>query len=51
MDTIRDFFGLDALGTTITTEVRAGLVTFLSMSYILVVNPQIYPRRACPRRT
>ena len=48
MDTIRDFFGLDALGTTITTEVRAGLVTFLSMSYILVVNPQILSEAGLP---
>ena len=48
MDAIRGFFGLDALGTTITTEIRAGLVTFLSMSYILVVNPQILSEAGLP---
>lgn len=35
------FFGIRASGSTIPTEVRAGLTTFLTMSYILFVNPQI----------
>ncbi len=34
------YFGLTALGTSIPREVRAGLTTFLTMSYILFVNPQ-----------
>ena len=34
-------FKLQAHGTTIKTEVVAGLTTFAAMSYILVVNPGI----------
>ncbi|MFI4890689.1 MAG: NCS2 family permease [Steroidobacterales bacterium] len=35
------FFGLDAHGTSVRTEVIAGLTTFLTMAYIVVVNPLI----------
>lgn len=35
------YFGLTALGTHPSREIRAGLTTFLTMSYILFVNPQI----------
>src|SRR5262244_1430080 len=35
------FFGLRARGTTARTEVIAGLTTFLTMAYIVVVNPAI----------
>ncbi|GHF93674.1 adenine permease [Deinococcus piscis] len=35
------FFGLTEHGTTVQRELRAGLTTFLTMSYILFVNPQI----------
>ncbi len=34
-------FGIAASGSTWQREVRAGLTTFLTMSYILLVNPQI----------
>ncbi|MEC8373239.1 MAG: NCS2 family permease, partial [Pseudomonadota bacterium] len=34
-------FKLERHGTTIKTEVLAGLTTFAAMSYILVVNPGI----------
>jgi len=34
-------FALKAHGTTVPTELAAGLTTFLTMSYIIVVNPQI----------
>ncbi|WP_319579472.1 NCS2 family permease [uncultured Methanospirillum sp.] len=33
------FFGITARGSSIRTEILAGLTTFLSMCYILVVNP------------
>jgi AGZA family xanthine/uracil permease-like MFS transporter len=33
------FFGLIAQGTSVTTELRAGLATFLTMAYIMFVNP------------
>ncbi len=35
------FFGLTDAGTDVRTEVRAGVATFLTMAYILFVNPQI----------
>ncbi len=35
------YFGLSRLGSTVPRELRAGLTTFLSMSYILFVNPQV----------
>src|ERR1700691_1739797 len=34
-------FGLTAAGTTVRTELVAGLTTFLTMVYIVFVNPQI----------
>ncbi len=34
-------FGLRAEGTTVRTELTAGLTTFMTMAYILAVNPQI----------
>src|ERR1700678_914822 len=34
-------FGLKAHGVTVRTEVFAGLTTFLTMAYIVVVNPTI----------
>src|SRR5262245_2432854 len=35
------FFHLSARGTDVSTEVRAGLTTFMVMSYIIVVNAVI----------
>jgi AGZA family xanthine/uracil permease-like MFS transporter len=35
------YFGLSAHGTTVRTEVLAGLTTFLTMAYIVFVNPSI----------
>ena len=35
------FFRLDKLGTSIKQEVIAGITTFVTMSYIIVVNPKI----------
>src|SRR5271154_834118 len=35
------FFGLDAHGSTVRTELLAGMTTFLTMAYIVVVNPLI----------
>ncbi len=35
------YFGLRAEGTTVRTELAAGLTTFMTMAYILAVNPQI----------
>jgi AGZA family xanthine/uracil permease-like MFS transporter len=38
---VNHFFGLDSHGTTLSREVVAGLTTFTTMSYIVVVNPAI----------
>ncbi|WP_341358228.1 NCS2 family permease [Georgenia sp. M64] len=35
------YFGITAEGSTIPRELRAGFTTFLTMSYILFVNPQV----------
>lgn len=35
------FFGLQAKGTNIRTEILAGLTTFFTMAYIIFVNPSI----------
>ncbi len=35
------YFGITAAGSTVSRELRAGLTTFLTMSYVLVVNPAV----------
>jgi AGZA family xanthine/uracil permease-like MFS transporter len=40
-DSVAAFFGFDDHGTDYSTELLAGLTTFLTMSYIIVVNPFI----------
>src|SRR3990170_5292411 len=39
--TLDPYFGLTASGTSVGTELRAGLATFLTMAYIMFVNPAI----------
>src|ERR1700730_16182988 len=41
-------FGLEDHGTTIRTEALAGLTTFLTMAYIVVVNPVILGEAGMP---
>ncbi len=41
MDAIRNYFDIEAKGSSIRTEVLAGLSTFLTMAYIMAVNPGI----------
>ena len=38
---LADYFDLDEHNTSVSTEVLAGVTTFLTMSYIVVVNPNI----------
>ncbi len=38
---IANFFRFDALNTDLSTEVLAGVTTFVTMAYILIVNPAI----------
>lgn len=42
MSTLQKLFGFDPKTTTIRTEVLAGVTTFLTMSYILAVNPAMF---------
>lgn len=42
MSTLQKLFGFDPKHTTIRTEVLAGVTTFLTMSYILAVNPAMF---------
>jgi AGZA family xanthine/uracil permease-like MFS transporter len=39
---LKKLFGFDAKQTTIRTEILAGVTTFLTMSYILAVNPVMF---------
>jgi AGZA family xanthine/uracil permease-like MFS transporter len=45
---IERLFGVRRAGSTPSTEIRAGIVTFLTMSYILFVNPQILAQAGLP---
>ncbi len=45
---IERFFHLQERRTSIATEARAGLVTFLTMGYILFVNPDILSKSGMP---
>jgi adenine/guanine/hypoxanthine permease len=42
------YFGISARGSSIPTEIRGGAATFLTMAYILFVNPQILGSVAAP---
>ncbi|MDE0393146.1 MAG: NCS2 family permease [Gammaproteobacteria bacterium] len=42
------FFGLELRGTDLSTEVTAGVTTFLTMAYIVFVNPQILADAGMP---
>ena len=41
MEMLERYFGIARVGSTIPRELRAGLTTFLTMSYVLFVNPQV----------
>jgi len=43
------FFEFDKYQTNMTTEVRAGITTFLTLAYIIVVNPSILEAAGIPR--
>jgi len=40
-ESVSDYFGVQEHGSSVRTELLAGLTTFLTMSYIIVVNPAI----------
>ncbi|WP_131668995.1 NCS2 family permease [Psychrobacter pygoscelis] len=41
MNAIERYFGINGTNTTIKTEVMAGVTTFLTMAYIIFVNPNV----------
>ena len=41
MNAIERYFGINGQNTTIRTEILAGITTFLTMAYIIFVNPNI----------
>lgn len=41
MDMLEKFFKLEENGTDVKTEILAGITTFMTMAYILIVNPDI----------
>ena len=43
------YFKLSAHGTTVRTEVMAGITTFLTMAYIIFVNPDILSNAGMPK--
>jgi len=43
---LENYFQLRAHGTTVRTEIVAGFTTFLTMAYIMFVNPAILRKRA-----
>lgn len=45
---LEQFFQIRERGSTIGTEVRAGVATFLTMAYILFVNPQVLSQAGMP---
>ena len=49
MKTIQRYFDVERAGSTITREVAAGVTTFVTMSYIIVVNPAILSRAGMDR--
>ena len=46
---MRPDFALARHGTTLRTEIRAGVATFVTMAYIIVVNPAILEAAGIPR--
>lgn len=45
---LKKLFGFDASKTTVKTEIIAGITTFLTMSYILAVNPSMFSELSMP---
>jgi len=46
---IKKFFALEELGTNVKTEILAGVTTFMTMAYIVVVNPAILQVAGIPK--
>lgn len=48
LDRIRDYFEFDKHGTSFRVEILAGVTTFMTMSYIIVVNPKVLEAAGMP---
>jgi len=48
MNMLKKLFGYDPAITTIRTEILAGITTFLTMSYILAINPAMFSELDMP---
>ena len=46
---LRKLFKLDESKTTVRTEIVAGITTFMTMAYILAVNPSILSAAGIPK--
>jgi adenine/guanine/hypoxanthine permease len=46
---LNSFFELEKRGTNVKTEILAGVTTFVTMSYIIIVNPQILADAGIPK--
>jgi len=42
------YFCISARGSTISTEIRAGVASFLTLSYVILVNPQMMSQCGIP---
>jgi adenine/guanine/hypoxanthine permease len=45
---IKNYFELEKLGTSVKKEITAGLTTFVTMAYIIIVNPKILEAAGIP---
>ena len=45
---MNNFFKIGERGSTVGTEVRAGITTFLAMAYIIAVNPALLSAAGIP---
>jgi len=48
MRILNSYFGIDKLGSSIRQEITAGLTTFVTMAYIIIVNPKILEAAGMP---
>jgi len=48
MSSLTSFFKLDQLGSSVKQEILAGLTTFVTMAYIIIVNPKILEAAGMP---
>ena len=48
MSSPSSFFKLEQLGTNVRQEILAGLTTFVTMAYIIIVNPKILEAAGMP---